>query len=326
MIDVVMRELARVDESDFSGLNESISAFYKIQFINQNSIKFDTEELKHQLMLIPTKRDIRSVTLDYTSLIDDLSVLKAFENIDYLNIQSKQIKSLSGLDSFKKLSSLMLDVKVKDISNLFGLECIQSLGVEDFKKENLEVFGSLSSLKYLTLSKGVVFDVKDISNCTVGHLNLRYCKSESLSDFSSLKNIEKLHLFQCRKLKFIDGDNSKVKHLKVTACNNLDLSFLSSFSGLVNLELFSIKKITGFNEIKSLSNLSALYVTHSKFEIIDYSVFSGLYNLKKIWIEGQKPETLKNASCNLKGKVLTNSIDYFFEGKAVDFKFYETFK
>ena len=318
-----MQEVLKVDESKFAILKAKLDGFRQIQFTNDEQIPVDLERLRSDWMSLDGRREVKYVSLGYTSLINELSCLEAFENIDYLNIQSKAVKSLAGISAFRRLSKLMLDVKIQDIAELVECTSLTSLGVEDFNKNHLPVFNRLRSLESLTLSKGVPFSIADLSDLNITSLYLRYCKAETLSDTNKLAKIEKLKLAYCRHLAAIAGENSKIKFLEITTCNNLDFSSLENVPGLIHLTVTSVNRAFDLCHIKMLKKLRRLYITHSKVEGLDGDVFMDLHDLSTVWIQGTKSRDLEKISLSIKNKVFTNGDRYFFEGGKVDFKFYE---
>lgn len=90
--------------------------------------------------------------LERKSKVLDLNMLKTLSELEFLFIADFQVKNLSALKSFPKLTKLFLiENNIQDISVLKNLQNLEMLKISNTLVKDISVLKSLPKLKYLFL-------------------------------------------------------------------------------------------------------------------------------------------------------------------------------
>ena len=189
------------------------------------------------------KRLRRAHFLDLNSSgLEDVSLLRFFDNLKNLNLEDNKIKDLQFLKNYRNLKSLSL------------------LGNPLEKKDTLN---SLVNLEKLSLS----------GNLNVGDHILKNLKSLRIEKylgeniFSSLKNLEKLEIIKSdlEDISFLEGIKS-IKHLSLRENKIKDISSLGFLTSLKFLDV-SYNSIGDLSPLNSLEKLYVFKGEHNPLEI-----------------------------------------------------------
>jgi len=141
--------------------------------------------------------DIISLDLSSNNRLTDISGIKIFENLQYLDLRINKLKDISILKDLNNLKFLNINYnnQIKDISVLKNLTELKSLSISDTRIKDISVLKYLNNLKLLNISS---IKVKDIS--VVQYLNkleildIRDLKLESsqVQYINSIKNLKEL--------------------------------------------------------------------------------------------------------------------------------------
>ena len=251
----------------------------------------------HGLQHLSTLTKLEYLDLSYNSTkISDAGVLflTNLVNLNTLNLQVCQIRSLSFSESFINITSLNLTYCNKLSNHGFSsILCLNKLtdlelcNCELLTDEGLCHLSKMFELKSINFSSCKITSLSflttlvnlkslDLNNCTeltnqgfssISHLtnltNLNLSNSNNninLFYLSNLKNLTKLNLYSssCSQLSFLNN-LVNITNLNLVMCNNLTDQYLNSISNLTNLELLSIYRCekltkTGSQILKKISH------------------------------------------------------------------------
>jgi len=174
-----------------------------------------------------------------------------------LNLSSRKIKDLTGLEYATNLQTLQLTHnQVKDLSPLSTLANLRTLVPNNNQIKDLSPLSGLTQLRVLNIHENQIVDVTPLAG---------------------LKNLEflDLHENQVRSVSALSGLH-KLQHLNLNLNQIEDLYPLSGLHELAYLNL-SYNRISDLSALSGLGNLSTLCLYNN--QISDISTLSGLTNL-----------------------------------------------
>ena len=237
-------------------------------------------------------------------------------NIGSLDVSSRNITSLAGIEYFTSLEYLVCRDNQLEVLDISGLTKLRQLSCDNNQLVTIDVSG-LSSLEYLSCSSNSLTQLKmdgayalesiscgdnQLSSLDVSSLNsLKHlsCRNSQLTtlNISGLNSLEDLYCPENQlvsldasnltALTFLDCDDNQLTTLninstsvlEVLSCNNNQLSALdvSDLISLKNLS-FCYNKITGI-ELDGLSSLERLYCPNNQLGSLDVSNLTALISL-----------------------------------------------
>ena len=193
-------------------------------------------------------------------------------NITMLDIKSKGIVSLEGLQFAKKLRTLYLtDNKIEDISQLKYLTDLSDLYLNFNKIKNISPLSSLTNLTSISMGDNSVTDLSPLSNLT--NLNYLDVTRNKISDISSLQ---------------------KLKNLVRLSLNDCGISDISVVAGFTKLTSFSIDNnyVSDISPLYGLTCLTDLCLSNNLIE--DFTSLTNLANLTRINLSGNNIRDYSN--------------------------------
>ena len=193
-------------------------------------------------------------------------------NITMLDIKSKGIVSLEGLQFAKKLRTLYLtDNKIEDISQLKYLTDLRDLYLNFNKIKNISPLSSLTNLTSISMGDNSVTDLSPLSNLT--NLNYLDVTRNKISDISSLQ---------------------KLKNLVRLSLNDCGISDISVVAGFTKLTSFSIDNnyVSDISPLYGLTCLTDLCLSNNLIE--DFTSLTNLANLTRINLSGNNIRDYSN--------------------------------
>lgn len=127
----------------------------------------------------------------YKSLND----LKQLFNLEYLDLSSTKLTSVSALASLKNLRVLYLyKNSIKDISPLKGLTKLEVLSINSNKVSNISALAGMTNLTELYIRENTITDYSPVTK--LKNLNILYLKGNKLTNYTKLQTIKK-GLIEC---------------------------------------------------------------------------------------------------------------------------------
>ncbi len=203
---------------------------------------------------IESKRDsARTITITQSNL----------ETITTLELSSKKIVNISGLEKFTYLTKLYLNVnEISDISPIATLTKLEWLNLEHNKISDLSALSNLTSLVYLNLKGNEISNTEPLATLT--NLKYLYLENNKISDVSKL---------------------STLVNIRDLTLNNNELENTTGISNLKNMTTLFLhsNKLTDISSLSTATNLTTLYLSNNK--ISDISALSNLTKLKKLYLD-----------------------------------------
>lgn len=221
--------------------------------------------------------------------------------------EGKGIKSLEGLQHFKKLKQLQLSrSEIEDINVLSKMPQLEFLDLQGGKITDVTPLSALKNLKTLSLSKNNITDISALSG--LSNLDSLYLTDNKITDISLLKNL--------KKLKYIDLSNnpifdiSALKGMKLESTSDLLVNGENSYYKLpynnfaikLNGKLYTMGDSPSYNSFFVDVN-NNLHLGNVGLSIINY-----LLNLK---VNGYTITESQNPFFD--GVLLPSKWDNFFE-------------
>jgi len=235
----------------------------------------------------PTPTDMLELTsLNLSSRkIENLKGLEYAKNLHSLRLTHNQVTDLSPLSSLSNLRTLIPNNnQITSVAPLSGLVQLQHLDLHENKITDLTPLSGLHNLEYLNLHENRIRTLSGLSNLSkLQHLNLNLNEIEDLSALSGLHELTYLNLSH-NKIKDVSALSGLTNRMKLYLYDNL-ISDISPLSGLTNLEVLSLpnNQISDVSALSGLTHLPELFLHHN--QISDISALSGLTNLTKLWVQ-----------------------------------------
>ena len=202
--------------------------------------------------------------------------------LNYLNVEGREIRDLTGLEFATNLHNLVIDNNlISDLSPLAELHNLVNLGFAANRASDLSPLVGLKNLSGIHATGNNISDLSPLS----GVPNLKRFGSwdNPLSDLSPLIELESIDICGgTPDISTLTGAKN-LRELYFRSCNISDISPLAEFTGLERLSLED-------NEVSDISPLTELtklkWLNLEKNSISDVSALGGLTNLKWLNLEG----------------------------------------
>lgn len=257
--------------------NKKIEYAYKVKISDSDPVIFTDTNLETIIrnMIGNTKFNIYS---------EDLQEIKE------LDLSMKQINYLNGIENITELEKLDISGNnINDISKLKELKKLSELKANGNYIQDINNLELLTELNYLDVSNNDIKEISALQN--LSNIKYLYLKNCNLSDISSIQNINNLIELDIsgNSISEIDSIKNKLNLTKLFMGNNL-ITDIDNLSELVNLKQLDIS----YNDIKSLNILNNL--TQLSYLNIDKN--SSL-NLDIGSVDRTIVENLKTAGCEV---------------------------
>lgn len=232
--------------------------------------------------------------------ISNISDLRFFKNLQYLNLNENEVSDLSPISNLTNLKYLFLyNNNISDISPLSSLVNLEYLMLCENQIGNINALRDLVNLYSLNLSCNEIVDISALGN--LNNLQHLYIGENQIQDISPLENLINLTELRLNKNQITDITSlSNLTNIKLLILDNNNISDISTLENMVNLKSLyldtnNISDITPIHNMINLVNLSL-----SKNNIVDISVLKTLYD------NGAFHDENKFYDINIS----TNSVDY----------------
>jgi len=191
----------------------------------------------------------------------------------FINNESTQITSLSGIENLTNLISLDLENNL--ISDLTPLKKLTKLTTLRLQSNKISIYAPLSALinlKHLDLSNNIFSATTDLSAInTLSNLEILYFANDKIK--ANPIGLTSAHMLQINRL-------SNLTVLDLTDNNIIDVSFLRSLTNLNTLSLGSNPEFSGFGTLDLQSFNKLTYLNLNSTSISDITPLGSLPSLK----------------------------------------------
>ena len=205
------------------------------------------------------------------------------KNIISLDLSSKDISDLSGIENLSSLTSLSLnDNFIEALSPISELTNLQFLDLGDNAISSIKDISKLTKLTYLDISNNFIEDISGISN--MKNLTILDLSNNNIESIEALKNLTKITNLNISNNDIVSEDLGEIENLKsleifyAENCNLYDISKITSKNLKdINLSNNYIDEISSLNNNKDLISINL-----SNNNIKDISSLSASSNLKNL--------------------------------------------
>ena len=223
--------------------------------------------------------------------IEDITNLKDFKKLRFLNLSSNKIKGIKGLENLKDLTTLYLqNNQISDITPLSMNTSLTTLNL----KGNTAIDGNRNNYTGERLEKlNKIGEILDRG----GTISLDVDKISLFTNYKNIdltgQNLETLELLEGMK----DLTNLNLNNNQLTLEDEKSQEILQNMTNLTTLQL-SNNKITNIVAINSLKNLTALYLTGDDNKVNLKEIEDIISNLICIRVSNDSLKTIINCDIN----------------------------
>ena len=218
------------------------------------------------------------------------------ETITELNLTTKKIINVSGLEKFTYLNKLKLgDNIISDITPLSSLTNLTELYLNNNEIADITPLSLLTNLTYLELEFNRISDITPLSSLT--NLKTLGLHSNSISNIKPIQSLVNITWLSIGRNKISDitplASLTKLTTLGLASNTISDITPLSSLTNLTWLNLGE-NEISNITPLSSLENLETLWLYSNK--ITNIAPVAALMKLKALALYCNKITTLKPIS------------------------------
>lgn len=253
-----------------------------------------------------TKSNLEAITeLNLASKkIEDISGIEKFTALTNLNLNNNSISNIESLSTLTTLNYLNLHLNnVSDIAPLSNLTQLETLYLNNnYEITNIEPLSSLGNLTYLALSENKISDITPLSHLT--NLETLWLNSNEITNIEPLSTLTTLkNLFLSNNaIKSLESISNLETLISLGAYNTQisDISFLRNLTNIHYL-LLSNNNITDISEIANLKELVTLSLCGNP-NLKDVSALTICTKLEKLYLHNDDIEDISqfNTLVNLK--------------------------
>ncbi|HEY8890466.1 MAG TPA: leucine-rich repeat domain-containing protein [Clostridium sp.] len=210
------------------------------------------------------------------------------DTITELNIPSKNITNLSGIEKLTSLTKLVLSYdQVSNIEPLRGLTNLKYLWLCYNRVSNIEPLKGLVNLNELYIQSNQINNIEPLRGLT--NLTELDLDNNQISDMDSLRGMTKLTTLL--------SDNNQISNIDalrgITNLTQLFLDYnkisnIEPLKGLITLNTFSLRfnQVSNLDSLSVLTNLNRLYLEYN--QITNIEPLRGLINLTELYLKGNQ--------------------------------------
>ena len=255
----------KINEADFMAV-ESVAGYESVTFHNRSDAEIDANALVDHFMNLKGTEEIKHLIIGWSSNLRNVEIVRAFPCIRTLEVAGHIIESLDGLEWFSNSQYLSIptDDKHKHKRNIGKIAevPIEIMDLDFARKADYEAIGRCTSLKSLTVNKGIAIDLYEWRDVPLEYVKFMQGKFTELGDIGYLKELESIMIAGCRKFERFVGTNTKVKHVIVYGCKRFDVKSLSAFPAAEYITInngppdFPLSDLPENSSVRSLSILN----------------------------------------------------------------------
>lgn len=281
-----------VDESNFRKLERIEYGYNAIEITNDLGGELDSASLIDYLCAVEGASQIETLTINYSSQLRDLKVMKAFPNLKNIVVYGYKIVSLEGLEWFKK--GQYIDIcternrgrKIADISRA----PIERMNLQFARHEDLEAIGECLTLNSLNLFRSTDLDFSKWRRVPLETLALKQGKFKELGNTTQVESLKNLKILGCRNLERLTCDNSRVTWMIIEGCKKLDLRTIQTFQRIEALIVNGSPNEINLTEIGELKHLESLWLLNCNVQVSTTNLLHQFPKLKELRITNLKKE------------------------------------
>ena len=238
------------------------------------------------------------------------------DKIETLDLESKDISDLTGLEEFENLKNLNLkNNHVSTTSKLSGLTNLTQLNLANNELKKIEL-GDKPNLTELDVSANEITNISGLSNCpNLKYLNLN--SNNNLTDISILSGLKYLISLDISYCNITDirplANNTTLQYLVMRKNKIKDISSINKLTKLITLNVAENDKIEDISAISNMTKLQNLILSDNAIK--DISPIPNNAPLRVLYLGNNKIEDMsKVENFNSLGQF------YSFSGQKIERK------
>lgn len=284
-----------IEESDFRSLKKIEPECKSIIIINSQGPAVDGSEMAEYFSHLQGIEGVEHLNISFSSSLEDVKIIKGFQNLKTLFVRGKQIKSFNGLEYFQKGQLLDISTDKNKKRNLVDINKapINRLGLEYARSEDFDAIATSRSITSIDLGGCPQPPFDQWAEVPLLKMRISRGKFVELINTNEVKSLKKMDIFNCRKFERFVGDNSGITRLMIDGCKSLDLSTLKTLKNLEDLTILMYSnefKLSTFEGLEKLKGLTFLKCYHD-VDVIELK--NVMPSLEQIFIEGLKKDKVQ---------------------------------
>lgn len=277
---------------------------------NRAGKQIDDAAIRDRLASIPGIKGIKSLIIQPSSMLKNLSILEAVPALEKLKLYGLRLRVLDGLQWFRHGWFIKIDTdknrdrKIDKIAETKITKFVLHFG----NPEDLDAIGRNSTIRELILGRSPNLLLDRWRGLPIESMTLSGGVLDKLADTTHIHSLRKLILTDCRKLERFEGNNGNVTWMVIQTCNRLDFRTISTFSGVQSLGVVNIKNEVLLSAFAGLSQLRTLDLLKCKVRVDVMDIKSSAPALREIRITGLKKDQAIALSKANSGVVATNGV------------------
>lgn len=279
-----------VEESNFRDLKRIAAGYDSIEFSNSLGIEVNSKALADYLCAVEGIDQIQTLSINYSSQLKNLMVIKAFPNLRYLNIYGYQITSLDGLEWFQQGEFIHIWTESNHRRRISKIPeaPIKRLILQYARAEDLEDIAECLTLNDLEISRSRDLNFSKWTRVPLESLSLKKGKFKELGNTADVSSLKSIWVLGCRSLERFTGDNSRISRLLIEGCKKLDLRTIHTFQGIESLIVNGNPNEIGLTEIGEFKKLESLSLLNCKVQVDTADLKRHFPRLKELYISNMK--------------------------------------
>lgn len=276
-----------IDESNYNGNIEITPNIKIVSFNNFDYKEVFKEKLFAVVESLENRQNIEVLSIEWSSSLDDLEIVKYFPNIKRLILSGKNLKNISGIEALKNLSELLIETEKNNRRKIHGIEKLglSSLSVDYALQSDLEIISKCTSLKFLRINGSVDIDFSFFSHLSLlEEISLVNRRIEEISNLNCMKNLRTLDIAYCSNLTRFGENNENIEVLWLQSCNRLNLDSITQLKNLSLLRMMSQKNISDLDFVSKLHKLKNLSITATNLNSTNLEALKNSKYLKDVWL------------------------------------------
>lgn len=281
-----------LEESRFTEFSCIDAHYDSLSISNQLNEEVDAEALIGHLQKTEGIDRIKSLTIDYSSSLNNLNILQAFTNLRSLFIYGQYIKSLEGIEWFKKGEYIQIQThrnRQRDLSLLHQAK-VKHIDLYVERREDISAVAECKHLKTIDIYRSKVNDFSEWSKVSVEKISFKSCKFVELGNLAVIPDLDDISVLGCRSLERFTGDNGNIKRVVVDGSKKLDLGTLKTFEDVEVLIINSCTQQMNLSEIRGLKYLKHIDFILCSVQVDLVNLKDYFPNIESLHISGMKNE------------------------------------
>ncbi|NOU71801.1 hypothetical protein GC098_10275 [Paenibacillus sp. LMG 31458] len=312
----------KVEESNFRDLKRIELDYDSIEFTNRLGIEVDSTELSDFMGNVEGIGQIETLSINFSSQLKDLEVVRAFPNLRNIAVYGYQITSLDGMGGFQQGEYIKISTESKNrrrrIAQISQAP-IKRMSLQFARPEDLDAIGECVTLNSLDLFRSMDLDFSKWKRVPLESLGLMQGKFKELGNTAQVESLSNMRVLGCRNLEWFTGDNSRITRMVIEGCKKLDLRTLQSFQNIEALIVNGNSNKVALNEIGELKQLKSLWLIDCNVQVDISNLKHQFSRLEELQISNMKNEQVLELS-QLNTGVIVSGRTYTLKGSLRTYK------